>query len=98
LLELGERLTIENVHELRDKIQDLAIQGCRFFLLDCSKISVIDSQGIGGLVRNWLSLKNRSGKLKLLNPSIRLREVMQIVGLHRVIECFDDVELALRGF
>ncbi|MDQ1410964.1 MAG: hypothetical protein QOJ41_2699, partial [Acidobacteriaceae bacterium] len=57
LLELSERLTIENVHELRDKLEDLAVQGCRFFLLDCSQISVIDSQGIGGLVRNWLSLK-----------------------------------------
>jgi anti-anti-sigma factor len=98
LLELSERLTIENVPELRDKLQDLAVQGCRFFLLDCSQIRVIDSQGIGGLVRNWLSLKSRGGKLKLLNPSVRLREVMQIVSLHKVIECFDDIELALRGF
>ena len=98
LLELSERLTIENVPELRDKIQDLAGQGCRFFLLDCSQISAIDSQGIGGLVRNWLSLKSQGGKLKLLNPSVRLREVMQIVSLHKVIECFDDIELALRGF
>jgi anti-anti-sigma factor len=98
LLELSERLTIENVHELRDKLQDLADQGCRFFLLDCNQISVIDSQGIGGLVRNWLSLKNRGGKLKLLDPSVRLREVMQIVRLDKVIECFDDIELALRGF
>jgi len=98
LLELGERLTIENIPELRDKIQELATHGCRFFLLDGSKISVIDSQGIGGLVRNWLSLKNRGGKLKLLSPSFRLREVMQIVGLHKVIECFDEIELALREF
>ena len=98
LLELSERLTIENVHELRDKLQDSAAQGCRFFLLDCSQITVIDSQGIGGLVRNWLSLKSQGGKLKLLNPSVRLREVMQIVSLHKVIECFDDIELALRGF
>jgi len=53
LLELSERLTIENVPELRDKLQDLTVEGHRFFLLDCSQISVIDSQGIGGLVRNW---------------------------------------------
>ena len=98
LLELSDRLTIENVPELRDSLQNLAVQGHRFFLLDCSQISVVDSQGIGGLVRNWLSLKGRGGKLKLLNPSVRLREVLQIVGLHKVIECFDDVGLALRGF
>jgi anti-anti-sigma factor len=83
LLELSERLTIENVPELRDKLQDLTVEGHRFFLLDCSQINVIDSQGIGGLVRNWVSLKSRGGKLKLLNPSVRLREVLQIVGLHK---------------
>jgi anti-sigma B factor antagonist len=98
LLELGERLTIENVPELRDKLQDLAVQGHRSFLLDCSQIRVIDSRGIGGLVRNWLSLKNQSGKLKLLNPSDRLREALHIVGLDKVIESFDDIELALRDF
>jgi anti-anti-sigma factor len=98
LLELSERLTIENVPELRDSLQNLAVQGHRFFLLDCSQISVVDSQGIGGLVRNWLSLRSRGGELKLLYPSVRLREVLQIVGLHKVIECFDDIGLALRGF
>ncbi len=98
LLELSERLTIEYVPELRDTLQDLAVQGHRFFLLDCSQISVIDSQGIGGLVRNWVSIKSQHGKLKLLTPSARLREVMQIVGLQKVIESFDDIEPALHGF
>ena len=98
LLELSERLTIENVPELRDMLQNLASQGHRSFLLDCSQISVVDSQGIGGLARNWVSLKSRGGKLKLLNPSVRLREVLQIVGLHKIIESFDDIELALRDF
>ena len=98
LLELSERLTIEYVPELRDRLQTLAGQGRRSFLLDCSQVRVVDSQGIGGLVRDWVSLKNRGGKLKLLNPSVRLREVLQVVGLHKVIESFDDIEPALRGF
>src|SRR6266849_3466180 len=66
LLELSKRLTIEYVPELRDTLQDLAVQGHRFFLLDCSQISVIDSQGIGGLVRNWVSIKSQHGKLSYL--------------------------------
>jgi anti-sigma B factor antagonist len=98
LLELSERLTIENVPELRDRLQNLAAQGRRSFLLDCSQVRIVDSQGIGGLVRNWVSLKSQGGRLTLLNPSVRLREVLQIVGLQKVIECFDDIEPALRGF
>src|SRR5262249_23559188 len=98
LMELGERLTIENVPELRDRVQELAIQGRRSLLLDCSQISAVDSQGIGGLVSNWLSLKSQGGRLKLLSPSVRMREVLKIAGLQKVIECFDDIEVALRNF
>ena len=98
LLELGERLTIEHVPELRDRLQELAVQGRRSFLLDCNRITVVDSRGIGGLVRNWVSLKNQGGKLKLVNPSVRLREVLQIVGLHKIFESFDDIGAALRSF
>ena len=61
-------------------------------------VIVIDSQRIGSLVGHWISLKKRGGKLALLNPSSRLREVLQIVGLQNVIECFDNIDLALRAF
>ncbi len=98
VLELNERLTIENVRELRDAIHNLVVQGRQFLLLDCSRISFVDSQGIGGLAGNWLSLKKKGGKMEVLNPSVRLREVLQVVGLHKVIECFDDIGQALRAF
>lgn len=98
LLELSERLTTENVPEFRDAVQTLADHERRYLLLDCSRISVIDSQGIGSLAGNWISLKKRGGKLELLNPSIRLREVLQIAGLHRAIECYDDIGEALQAF
>jgi len=98
LLDLGERLTIENISELRDALGDIADQGRLYALLDCSRVSAIDSQGIGVLVGNWVSLKNRGGKLKLVHPSVRVRQVLEIVGLHKVIECFDDIGQALRSF
>lgn len=98
LLELSERLTIENIPELRDTLQSLADQGHRDLLLDCSRVTAVDSQGIGSLVGNWVSLKNRGGKLKLLHTSARLHQVLQIVGLHKVIESFDDIGQALRSF
>ena len=98
LLELSERLTIENVPELRKTLQGLADHGHLDLLLDCSRVTAVDSQGIGSLVGNWVSLKNRRGKLKLLHPSVRLQQVLQIVGLHNVIESFHDIGQALRSF
>jgi anti-sigma B factor antagonist len=98
LLELSERLTIEHISELRDKLQHLNEQGRRSLLLDCSRVRVVDSTGVGALVRDWLWIKKQHGTLKLLHPSDRLREVLQLLGLQKVIECFDDISLALRAF
>jgi anti-anti-sigma factor len=91
VLELGEQLQVENIPEFRDTLQRLADQGRIYLLLDCSRINIVDSQGVGSLVGHWISLKKRGGKLGLLNPSARLREVLQIVGLQNVIESFDDI-------
>jgi anti-sigma B factor antagonist len=97
VLELGEQLKQENVPEFRDKLQQLVEQGRTHLLLDCSRIQKIDSLGIGSLVGNWISLKKRGGKLGLLNPSARVRDVLQSVGLQGVIESFDDIGKALRA-
>jgi anti-sigma B factor antagonist len=98
LLELGDRLTIEFAGELREVVERVGASGHSAFLLDCSRLTAVDSMGIGGLVANWISVKKRGGKLKLLNPSERMQEVLQIVGLRKVIESFDDIEHALRNF
>src|SRR5215469_15619663 len=97
ILELGEQLKQENVPEFRDTLQQLVEQGQIHLLLDCSRIQKIDSVGIGSLVGNWISLKKRGGKLGLLNPSARVREVLQIAGLQGVIEWFDDIGKALKS-
>jgi anti-anti-sigma factor len=95
ILELGEHLKGENVSEFRDTLQHLIEQGHNHLLLDCGHLRIIDSQGIGSLVGNWVSIKKRGGKLGLLNPPVRLRDVLRIIGMKEVIEWFDDIGQAL---
>ena len=40
---------------------------------------------------HWISLKKQGGRLALLNPSVRLQNVLRVVGLHEVIESVDDI-------
>jgi anti-anti-sigma factor len=95
ILELGEHLKAENISEFRETLQHLVEQGRSHLLLDCGHLRIVDSRGIGSLAGNWLSLKKRGGKLGLLNPPVRLLDVLRIVGLQEVIERFDDIGKAL---
>jgi|SRR5215472_1179211 len=95
ILVLGEHLKTENVTEFQNTLQHLVEQGQSHLLLDCSRVRIVDSQGIGSLVGNWLSLKKRNGKLALLNPPARLLNVLRIFGMQDLIEWFDDTGKAL---
>ena len=99
ILELSGRLFIgEASDELDQKLQGFMSAGRVNFLLDCSHVSGIDSQGIKSLVRGLISAQKRGGNLKLLNLSRRVKEVLRITRLLTVIESFDDEGAALQSF
>jgi anti-sigma B factor antagonist len=96
ILELGPRLTIVEGAELRDAVSELLASGRMGVLLDCAEVGYVDSQGIGALVRVWVSA-GRGDRLKLFSLTPRFKEAMQITGLLKVMECFDDVGGALQS-
>jgi anti-sigma B factor antagonist len=67
-------------------------------LLDMSRITYIDSAGVGVLVGTLLHVMRRGGRLKLLAPSARVKRVLGITGLHAVFETFDREEDAVASF
>jgi len=97
ILELGPRLTGAEVHELNETIKELLEHGSNEVLFDCSNVNFIDSLGIGAVVRSWVSVEKK-GKLRLLGLSPRMREILQIIGLMKVMVSFDDIGEALRSF
>jgi anti-anti-sigma factor len=99
LLELKGRLTMGGATEALDtELRGVIVRGHPNLLLDCSQVSGIDSSGIGTLVRYRTTAQKHGGSLKLLNPSARLRAALELVGLCKVIESFDDKTVALASF
>ena len=63
-LNLGASLDRAN-----ETLKDLVNSGESRFLLDLQEVPMIDSSGIGLLVRYLTAAKQHGGSLKLLNPS-----------------------------
>jgi len=88
----------EGSNALNERLQSLIANGQVKLLLECSQVSVLDSQGISALVRGIVSAGKRGGKLKLLNMSPRVRQVLEVTRLLTLIESFDDEAKALASF
>lgn len=66
-------------------------------LMDFSKINYIDSTGIGELVGYLGRFQTRGRKLILVNPSERIRKLLQVAQLDTLFPIYDDLDAALAG-
>ena len=64
-------------------------------VIDFSKINYIDSTGIGELVGYLSRFQDQSRKLILVNPSQRIRRLLEVARLAELFPTYDTVEAAL---
>ena len=83
---------------LKDKVQSLLHQGYTNLLIDLSNVSYVDSAGLGELVQTYVTAKNRGGRLRLLNPTKRLKDLLVVTKLLTVFESYDNEAAAVASF
>ena len=64
-------------------------------VLNMENVSGIDSSGIGVLLQGHTSVHNRGGNCVLLRPNHMVREVLQVVGLTRILPIAETLPEAL---
>jgi anti-sigma B factor antagonist len=67
----------------------------RHVVIDFSRINYMDSTGIGELVGYLSRFQDQSRKLILVNPSERIRRLLEVARLAELFPTYDTVEAAL---
>ena len=99
VIKLRGRLNLgDSVDRLRDTFEDLLNAGETRIVVDLAEVPMIDSSGIGLLVRYLTAAKQRAGSVKLLNPSKFAVQTLRMTGLLKLFETFDDQDKALASF
>ena len=86
------------VDGFRQTLEDLLNGGDNRIVVNIAQVPMIDSSGIGVLVRSLTSAKQRGGSLKLVSPSKLAMQTLKIVGLLNLFEIFDDEEVAVQSY
>lgn len=99
IFDMGGRITLgEGSRTLSEKVREELRQGRRNLILNLQELSYMDSSGIQELTSAFTNATSQGGDLKLLNPSKKIRDLLQITKLYTVFEVFDDEALAVRSF
>lgn len=67
-------------------------------LVNLAGVSQVDSSGISTIVRTFVTLERRGGKLKLLSPTGHVRDVLELTRLIQSIPTYYDESAALASF
>ena len=93
ILDLKGKMTLGEGDELlKDKINSLIQQDKKKLLLNLEGVPYIDSAGLGEIVRTYTTVSRQGGKLKLLNLTKRIQDLLAITKLLTVFETYDSEE------
>jgi anti-sigma B factor antagonist len=94
----GKILIGEGDDQLREAVTKLADSGKTKILLNLAEVPYVDSAGLGEIVRCYTTVSKKGGKLKLLNLTKKIQDLLAITKLLTVFETYDAEEEAVKSF
>jgi anti-sigma B factor antagonist len=94
----GKILIGEGDDALREAVTTLVEGGKTKIVLNLGDVPYVDSAGLGEIVRCYTTVSKKAGKLKLLNLTAKIRDLLAITKLITVFETFDSENDAVKSF
>jgi anti-sigma B factor antagonist len=94
----GKLLLGEPTQRLHDKVNSLLQQGKKQIVLNLADVSMVDSGGLGELVRTLTTTQKHGGSLKVANLPKRIQDLLVMTRLVTVFDTYDDEKAAVQSF
>lgn len=92
-----DELDASNAGEFKRDIAPV-LQTNTKLVLDLSRLSFVDSSGLGAMLSCLRQLTARSGDLKLCGLSKQVRALFELVRMHRIFDIYGTREEAVSAF
>lgn len=73
----------------------LAITRAKNLVLDLSRVSFIDSSGLGVILGRYRRVKAQGGEVAIVNVQPPVDRLLELAGLHRLVRFYANEEEAL---
>jgi anti-anti-sigma factor len=97
ILHLRGHLDAHTVLALEQELQQVRGEGARLLVLDCEHLEYISSAGIGALIELHRTLTPQGGRIALAALAPALVDVLDLLGVSRMIPVLPTVAAALRS-
>jgi len=94
----GSILFEDGDQELRAVVTRLLESGRGKLVLNMSEVPYLDSAGLSEIVRSFVAVKKRGGRMVLMELTRKVNDLLTIANLLTIFETFDSEAEALQSF
>ena len=88
-------VSISDAERLQEQLERLAADRVPVIVLDLERMDFICSLGLGAIICGHLRCRHHQGKIRLVNPSAQVRELLETTRLTKLFTVFETLEQAL---
>lgn len=78
-------------------MSELVDKGYVNLIIDLTQTNFIDSSGLGALVGKISTCRKNGGDVKLISPTQRVMEILQITNLDKILKTYKSFEDAMKS-
>ena len=96
VVKVNEEIDHHTCKILKDKL-DIAINLSKInkLVFDFRGVNFMDSSGIGMLMGRYKTIQKNSGKVVITGLQPTVKKIVQMSGLHKILEEYDNLDIAL---
>ncbi len=79
-------LGASNANSFRDQVRASMTDAHKYIEIDLSQTMFLDSCGLGALISLHKATCNRSGMVRLINPTPPVQQILELTRMHRIFE------------
>jgi anti-sigma B factor antagonist len=92
IIRIKGKVTFESCAILQSRLDTVAKEDVREFVIDFKEVPFIDSSGIGEVLRLFKHVREKGGEVILINPNRKLRDLFSMYRFDRFMKIHDEVE------
>jgi anti-sigma B factor antagonist len=85
------------IEALKDRVAAHLRDGRRQFVLDLHQVSQMDTTGLTAVVTTYIAVQKQQGRIALVNPQMRVRELLRVTKLDTLFQVFDREDDAVES-
>ena len=94
----GDIIGGPDASKVNDKLHELAESGHSKIIADLSRVSWMNSSGLGILISALTTIRNAGGELRMAAAPDKIRNLLTITKLTNVVKLYDTVDEAIADF